>query len=182
MNFDPNQNIRFDGCAKLPFLSSFEKCLICRLFLHTIARQVEVGLFFNKHQTRVGQILKEWAPKWALVGDDLSLLDITADYLKKEVPDVNVELGESKMVFVDGKDSHLSPKGNNSAVLKSTYSLKTDKDAARCLTFPTASGLVFEHTRLFGGRAGERRLVEFLGQLGPLNSKVEEWEDAAINS
>jgi len=41
-----------------------------------------ITLCLDRHRTRVGQILKEWAPKWAAVGVDLSCLDITRLYLQ----------------------------------------------------------------------------------------------------
>ena len=129
--------------------------------------------------TRVGQILKIWAPKWANVGMDLAILDITADYLEKEVPDRNLDLGKGKLLFVDGKDWLMVTKGNDNALAKETFSSKNEADAFRGLTFSTASGLVCESSPLFGGRAGERKIVEFMGSLGPETANVKEWEDVA---
>eukprot|EP00957_Ditylum_brightwellii_P172741 13150394-Ditylum_brightwellii.AAC.1 len=49
--------------------------------------------------------LDEWGQKWGNVGLDTGCIDITADYLQKEVPDQNVRLSRPKEVFVDGKST-----------------------------------------------------------------------------
>ena len=103
------------------------------------------------------------------------------DYLGKEVPNVNLDLGKPKLVFHDGKDWLICPKHNDNAIMKCTYSSKNERDACRGITWSTASGLVFETTSLFGGRAGERALVRLYCSLGNKCAPVEEWEDIALN-
>mmetsp|Transcript_14350 Transcript_14350/g.24033 ORF Transcript_14350/g.24033 Transcript_14350/m.24033 type:complete len:730 (-) Transcript_14350:42-2231(-) len=181
VNYDPSANIRHtkEGDLKMPNLTPFERCMACRMFFHLFAHEQIIALCFDKHRTRIGQILKEWAPKWASVGIDLSCLDITSDYLFKEVPDRNINLGKPRLVFVDGKDWLISPKQNDTAVEKMSYSSKTEKTSARGLTFSSAGGLVFEWSPLFGGRGGERKIVEFMGSLGPSNAPIADWEDVA---
>ncbi len=56
---------------------------------------------------------------------------------------------------------------------------KNKENAFRALTILTASGLVCEIFILFGGRAGERKIIEFLGSLGPESADVKSWEDIA---
>jgi len=41
---------------------------------------------------------------------------------------------------------------------------------------------VFEWAPLFGGRAGERKIVEFMSELGVACAPIEEWEDVAKDS
>lgn len=178
---DPSKNIDVnkDGDMLLPSLSAFEQCLLCKMFFRCFTLQPINALIMDKHRTTIGKILKVWAPKWANVGEALCCLDITADYLVKEVPDININLGRPEMVYTDGKDANMSPKRNDNALAKSTFSSKTNKDAARMLTFSTAAGLIFELTRMFGARVGERKLVEYLSSLGPVNAPVEDWEDVA---
>jgi len=113
---------------------------------------------------------------------DLSCLDITLDYIFKEVPEKNTNLGMPCLVFVDGKDWVIAPKGNDTTIEKCTYSSKTEKTSARSLAFSTAAGLVFEWTPLFGGRAGERKIVESMSELGVACAPTEEWEDVAKDS
>jgi len=67
---DPSLNIivSADGAMRLPELSPFEKCMLCRMFFHCFSQQQIIALCFDRHRTRIGQILKEWAPKWANIG------------------------------------------------------------------------------------------------------------------
>lgn len=179
---DPIHEIRFlkDGTMKLPNLSPFEQCMLCRLYFHCFSQHQLIGLCFAHHRTRIGQILKVWAPKWANIGDDLSHLDITADYLFKELPTKNLEMGRLKQVYPDGKDWHMWSKRNDTAIAKSTYSSKNDEDAFRSVCMSTAAGAVFEPSPAFGGRAGERQIIRYMSSLGPVNAKTEDWEDVVI--
>jgi len=181
VNYDPSANIRSskEGDLIIPALTAFERCMACRMFFHVFAHEQIIAVCFDRHRTRIGQILKEWAPKWADVGVDLSCLDITSDYLFKEVPDRNINLGKPRLVFVDGKDWLISPKRNDTTVEKMSFSSKTDSTSTRGLTMSTAGGLVFEWSPLFGGRGGERKIIEFMGSLGPLNAPIADWEDVA---
>mmetsp|Transcript_26163 Transcript_26163/g.44604 ORF Transcript_26163/g.44604 Transcript_26163/m.44604 type:complete len:84 (-) Transcript_26163:264-515(-) len=79
------------------------------MYFHLFTHQEVLGLCLGRHRTSIGNILKEWAPKWALVGQDLSCLGITRDYLFKEVPNRNLELGKPKLVFHNDKDWLIAP-------------------------------------------------------------------------
>ena len=139
-------------------------------------------MFIGRARTIVGKIIKQWAPRWANVGLDLSILDITDDYLEKEVPDKNVDLGKPRLVFlVDGKDYLCAPKRSDTTIEKAQFSSKNEKTAARDLTLSTPAGLVFEESPLFCGRAGERQIIEWMGSLGPTTAPIHEWKDVAIN-
>ena len=182
VNYDPSKHVINDkhGTLKLPDLTPFEKCMMCRMFFRLFPRQDIIGLIVGRHRTRVGQILKEWAPKWANVGEDLSCLDITADYLKKETPYLHEERGRTDLVYVDGKDWSISSKTNSNTISKCTYGAKNETDSSRCLTYSTAGGINFEHTWMYGARAGECQLVDINGKKGPVNAPVAEWKDVAI--
>ncbi|KAL7490341.1 hypothetical protein ACHAWX_000242 [Stephanocyclus meneghinianus] len=120
---------------KLPDLSPFKKCLMFRLFMHHFIEQPTLALVFCKHHTRICQILKEWAPKWGNIGEALSCLDITADYLYTESPDKTIDLGRPKQVYIDRTDWDIVAKQKDAAIAKSMYSPKTDDDAVKGLTF-----------------------------------------------
>ena len=118
-------------------------------------------------------------PKWANVGQDLGCLDITIDYLNKELPQYSAtEVNVEPRVFTDGKDWCLkSTKDSDTNTCRATFSSKNDGDATRAITFSTGSGLVFAWTRNFAARAGERELVGQMGSIGPTNADVRQWED-----
>jgi len=102
--YGPSDHVHTSGGdLKLLNLTSFGKCMACRMFFHVFAHEQMIALCLDGHRTRVGQILKEWAPKWAAIGMELSCLDITPDYIFKEVPEKNLNLGMPCLVFVDVK-------------------------------------------------------------------------------
>jgi len=57
----------------------------------------------------------------------------------------NINLGMPCLVFVDGKDWLIAPKGNDTTIDKCTYSSKTEKTSARSLTFSIAAGFITYH-------------------------------------
>ncbi|EJK76479.1 hypothetical protein THAOC_01755 [Thalassiosira oceanica] len=145
------------------YLTAFEKCLTCRMFIRCFRRQKILALIMGKHRTMIGKILKEWMPKWANVGQDLLCLDITIDYLTKELPEYNRSRGSGAMVMLDGKDWGCSSKESDTNTCRATFSSKKDTDATRCITFSAGTGLVFEKTPNFCARTGEKDLVGLLG-------------------
>lgn len=104
------------------------------------------------------------------------------DYLFIETPDKLVENGYPHAVMVDGKDVAMGKKLNDGTANRVTWSSKTECDAARCLTWSSAVGLVFEHTPLFCARASENKLQRLWGSLGRRRAPVEEWKDIAKTS
>ena len=183
VNYDPSMFMKVakNNEIELPPLTPLEKCLICQMFFRSFRRGKVIALCFGRHQTRIGQILKEWAPKWANVGHDLACLDITSDYLYKEQPNRNIRLNKAWLVFVDGKDWLIAPKQNDTVVPKETYNSKTEEDSTRGLTYSTADGLIFEYLPLFGAHVGEIEVNRLMGSQGPVNAPVEEWKDIAIS-
>mmetsp|Transcript_44335 Transcript_44335/g.94357 ORF Transcript_44335/g.94357 Transcript_44335/m.94357 type:complete len:877 (+) Transcript_44335:1360-3990(+) len=182
-SYDPSKFCTFDkgGDVVLPTMTEFEQCLLARMFFRTFTEQEIVALIVDKSRRRIGQILEVWGPRWGNVGDDMCCIDITRDYIFKEVSDLNIHLGRPRLVNVDGKDAHIAQKRNDTTISKATFSSKNDDDCTRWLAFSTAGGLTFEKTPPVAARAGERALVRWWGSLGPENAPVQEWEDVAKN-
>jgi len=65
--------------------------------------------------------------------------------------------------MVDGKDFLIHTPRAHTAVTRACRSNKMKASAVRCLTWVTASGLVFEYTPPFLARLTEERLVELWG-------------------
>ena len=160
-------------------LTQVEKCLLCRMFFHLRDRQKFLALIIDRHRTTVGNVIKEWAPLWGEVGEDLSILDVTEDYLIKEEPDKIAELFLEKIVFNDGKDWRIGSKHNDNVATKLMYSAKNDCDSARGESWTSAAGLGFEHTRVYGANLSENALQRLHGSMGREKADVESWEDVA---
>jgi len=129
-SYDPSKFCKFDkeGNLVLPDMTQFEQCLLGRMFFRTFTEQEVLPLIFDKHRTRIGHILDIWGPRWGNVGEDLCCIDITRDYISKEVPDINLHLGRQRLVNLDGKNALISQKCNDSTVSKATWSSKNEKD------------------------------------------------------
>ena len=100
-------------------------------------------------------------PKWGEAGEDLSLLDITAEFLTKTMPQAFIDDGLDKIAGLpDGKDFLAWTVRSNTMVTRSQWSSKMKASAFRCISWMSAAGLSYEHTDLFMGRCSETRLVE----------------------
>lgn len=165
---------------ELDSLSPFEKCLLTRLFFRRELPEGFIGLIFGRHRTRIGRILREWAPRWGKAGEQLSVLDISEEYLDAEEPDRSYKVGVRKVVNVDGTDIKIDEKRSDLTANRSTYGAKNANHSACGITWSTAGGLSFEHTPLFGARASEKALFQFWGSLGKESAPLEDWKDVAV--
>ena len=165
---------------ELTQLSPFEKCLLARLFFRRELPQGFIALIFGKHRTHVGRILREWAPRWGKAGEQLSIIDVTEEYLDAEEPDRSQRVGVKKVVNVDGTDIKVDEKRSDLTANRATFGAKNDNHSARGLTWSTAGGLTFEHTPLFGARASEKSLYQLWGSIGKECAPLEEWKDVAV--
>ena len=158
ISYDPSKQIQQskDGEFILPKLRDVERCLITRMFFHSFSRMKIMAMFIDRDRMTVGEIIKQWAQRWANVEMDLSILDITDDYLTKAVPDRNIDLGKSELYIC-------APKRSDTTIEKAQFSSKNEKTAARDLTFSTPAGLVCEESPLFCRRGGERQIIEWMG-------------------
>ena len=146
---------------------------------HLRDKQNFLALIIDRHRTTIGKIIKEWewAPKWGEVGEDLSLLDITEDYLSREEPDKIAELLLERIVFNDGKDWRIGSKKNDNVAAKLMYSSKNDCGSSRGESWSTAAGLGFEHSMVVAANLSENSLQCIMGSLGRAKADAESWED-----
>jgi len=123
-----------------------------------------LGSIWLRDKSRIGLYCKEWIPHWGQAGKDLSILDITAPYLEKYMPEKYKAVGLEKVgALPDGKDFLMYTDRKNTIVTRSQFSDKVHGSAVRCISYMTANGLSFEHTDLFLGRCSEKRIVELWG-------------------
>jgi len=96
---------------------------------------------------------------------DLSILDITPEYMDKTCPQQYTYEGlERCCAVLDGKDFMIySTTRKNTLFSRASYSGKVHHSAVRCILWSTPMGLSFEHTDWFLGRVSEKKLVELWG-------------------
>lgn len=164
-------------------LSEFEHCLIAKIYFHAIPVRRRLAHVVGVSERQMGRIIKRWAPRWGKVGEQLSILVINEDYLQQEQPAEYAALGFEKVgALFDGKDYLVQVKRTNDKMRRSQMSSKMHAAAARDITWTTPMGLCFEHTKLFGGRISEQKLVELWGSLGCRKAPVEDWKDWAVTN
>lgn len=163
-------------------LSQFEQIIMAKIFMHSTPHRQRLADIYGVDRTTASRHVKTWMPKWARYGEFLSILPIPEDYFDKEVPDEYFEAGEEKSNSqTDGKDSHTDTIRKNDKMRRRQHSSKLHADAMRWLAWSSACGLSYEHTRPFGGRVDEKRLVKLHGSLGRLAFDLSEHENFAVN-
>ena len=155
-------------------------CLLCKLFFRRNLNTEFIGLVFEKHRTRIGQVLRDWAPRWGKAGEQLSILDITLDFLDSEEPDRSRIVGVMRAVLVDGTDTSVERDRKDPTGDAILYEPKNKTQGARSLQWCTAGGMTFEHTIEFGACASEKACYRVQGSLGKKKAPLEEWKNVAI--
>lgn len=123
-----------------------------------------LGLIWGRAVSTVSAYIDEWAAKWGEAGEDLSILDITEEYLEFSYPTKYTEANLLKICALpDGKDFMIFTPRSNTVITRAAWSDKVAHSAVRCISWSTPTGLSFEHTDLFFARITEKRLVELWG-------------------
>lgn len=112
----------------------------------------------------VGEKVKPWVKKWGEAGEDLSILDITAEFLEATCPQAYKDENLEKICGIpDGKDFKIFTPRKNTLFTRACWSDKVNASAVRCISWCTPMGLSYEHTHLFLARVSEKALVELWG-------------------
>ena len=168
-------------------LSVFEKFLATKMRFTKKFEITTVALILNKDISWMCKICNMYSRKLGEAGEDLSILDITKEYIDYECP---LEYLEAREVIgpigalVDGKDFKTDFNRQSSALLRASYSEKSHGAAARALVWSSALGLLFEHSPLVFGRASENTIVKYMGSFSGLTPReglrvqhIGSWED-----
>ncbi|MBT5401961.1 MAG: hypothetical protein HOL28_00800 [Crocinitomicaceae bacterium] len=153
-----------ESCFKLKengLISTFEKAAMTKMRFHRRVTLNHIAGIYGVHYTLVCKYVQQWAPKWGMVGLNLSILDITPEYLEKSVPKEFTSAGLDKVAaLVDGKIIATDNCRSNSTISRAMYSDKVKHAGALHHAWITPTGLTFDHTPLYLGRLTESRLVD----------------------
>lgn len=115
-------------------------------------------------KNNVSTIYKTWIPKWGEMGEFLSRIQLTEEFLTDTTPQSYGKVGLEKIAALsDGKDYMIEIPRSNPLLTRAAYSDKVHHSALRQISWSTPTGLNFEHTDLFLGRVSEKKLVELWG-------------------
>ncbi len=145
-------------------IQPFEKYLMGFMRIHTGMTVESIATIWGRKDGTTSEIVTAAVKSIGNAGKDLSILDITEEYLLKTVPQQYVDEGLERCCAVpDGKDFKIYTTRKNTMFTRASYSDKVHASAVRCISWSTPHGLSFEHTDLFLGRVSEKKLVELWG-------------------
>ena len=153
-NFDPTTDD----------ISPFEKYLMGYMRMHTAMTVFAISLIFDRDRSHTGRCISSAVKEIGAAGKDLSILDITPEFLEATCPQQYKDEGlEHCCAVPDGKDFKIYTSRKNTLFTRASYSDKVHTSAVRCISWSTPYGLSFEHTDLFLARVSEKKLVELWG-------------------
>ncbi|KAL7501672.1 hypothetical protein ACHAWT_009484 [Skeletonema menzelii] len=145
-------------------IQPFEKYLMGFMRIHTGMTVESIATIWGRKDGTASDIITAAVKSIGNAGKDLSILDITEEYLLKTIPQQYVDEGLERCCGVpDGKDFKIYTTRKNTMFTRASYSDKVHASAVRCISWSTPHGLSFEHTDLFLGRVSEKKLVELWG-------------------
>jgi len=120
---------------------------------------------WGRRRQQIGEYCKEYISLWGQAGEDLSLLEVSHEFLEHTLPKIFTEHGYTRIgALPDGKDFMIDTARTNSMVSRAMRSDKVKNSAVRCISWMTPANLSFEHTDLFLARCSEKKLVDLWGK------------------
>ena len=117
---DKNTSINPDN------LTEFGQILIVKIFMQKFPQRRKCSLTLNMQRQVVTKYINRWMPLWATYGSHLSMLPISHDYFKKELPDFYIDNDMSNVTHLfDGKDIMIETLRKNDNLRRSTRSEKS---------------------------------------------------------
>ena len=151
------------AAASVP-ISEFERCLVSKMFMHRDMERQALAIIWGCDYREIGPMIDDWIPEWGEMGEFLSTLPLTAEYLEDTKPKSYDQVGLHKIAALpDGKDFMIHTPRANPLITRAAYSDKVHHSAVRCISWSTPCGLYFAHTPLFLARVSEKKLVELWG-------------------
>jgi hypothetical protein len=162
-------------------ITEYEKCLITIMRFHRRITTKTLGLIWGRGRSTINSYIHEWAPKLGEAGLQISILDLTPEFLSAAMPESFKELGLGRTgALVDGKVIMTNECRQHNGIKRGLYNDKTHHAGAIYLNWIVPYGLTFEHTALYLGRVTESTLVALWGSCkqlwanGGANPKSEE--------
>ena len=152
------------GTCKLDNITDWEKLTMTKIRMRRGVSLFLLNLIFSRNRTTVGVYVTFGAAKWGEAGENLSILELTKEYLDHERPQIFTDANhQSVAALVDGKDFMTADPKQNSAIKKGMWSDKINHAGVRICSWSTPSGLTFEHTPAYMARATETAIVALWG-------------------
>ena len=147
-------------------ITQFEWCLAAKIRINCGMPYRTIGyiLGLKAVDSYVGEKIKPWVHKWGEAGEDLSILNITPEFLDATCPQAYKDENLEQICGIpDGKDFKIFTPRKNTLFTRACFSDKVHASAVRGISWCTPMGLSYEHTHLFLARVSEKALVELWG-------------------
>ena len=132
--------------------------------IHTGMINFAISLIWGRDNGHTGCIINKAIHSIGSTGKDLSILDITPEFLEKICSQQYTDEGLEQCYAVpDGKDFMIFTTRKNTLFTGASYSDKVHHSAVHIISWSTPQGLSFEHTDCFLGRVSEKKPVELWG-------------------
>ena len=152
------------GTSRADNITDWEKLTMAKLRMRRGVSLLLLSLIFCRNRTSIGVYVTYGAARWGEAGENLSILELTKEYLDYERPQIFTDADHQTVAaLVDGKDFMTADPKQNSAIKKGMWSDKVAHAGVRICTWSTPSGLTFEHTPAFMARATETAIVSLWG-------------------
>ncbi len=111
-----------------------------------------VAMIFGRDESMIGSYINKLVKKIGSAGKDLSILDITPEYLAATCPQQYKDEGlEMYCAVPDRKGFMVYTTRKNTLFTRVSFSDKVHHSAVRCISWSTPMGVSFEHIDLFLG-------------------------------
>jgi hypothetical protein len=123
-----------------------------------------LGTVFARGRRVIGWYVNRRAVEWGEAGQDITILDLTLEYLGADMPQEYKDSGFDDVgLLVDGKDNNCDTIRKDSSLSRAQYSSKKSCSAIRTMSYQTPAGLSVEHTPAYWGRSTETALEQLWG-------------------
>lgn len=164
-------------------LSPFEEILLTKMRFRKRMDLDMLALIWGKFASTVGRIIRHRAKEWGDAGKDLSILDVTPEYLQVDLPEEyrDSTVFSKTCALVDGKCYKTNTFRKSSALSRAQYCSKVEWSALLSLNWQTPSGLSVEHTPPYLGRTTETALAKLWGSYAGTVPTLAEADPAVVS-
>jgi hypothetical protein len=145
-------------------MSDYEKCLVTIMRFHRRTTLESLSAIWGRFKSQISRYIAKWAPLLGNAGLQVSILDLTPEFLEYAMPEEYKSNGLDKVgALVDGKIFMTHECRVHNGIKRAQYSDKVHHGGALMHDWILPCGLGFEHTPLYMGRVTESALVSLWG-------------------
>ena len=140
-------------------LTQWEQCCAARMLMRTGRSQQDLELVLGR-PPRLSKCLDRWTQRWSQAEACILCRHVTPALLDAhQIADFGTRYTKKIACTVDGTTVNIGTARKNSVLARSTWSNKSQGNAAQGLAWVSPAGLLLVHSSLFNGRLSEKATV-----------------------